>query len=167
MPGVRRVLGPWSLPRFSPIRKAGCPRSPVPRSPVPRSPFPGPFHQLLTAKRFRIKAQGRDSALWGRGPPSPEPQRGSTSRRPHVSTIVLMFGMRVAHCDEKKTRFPTRWEISETEPLETYWKNKAETQNGIGKSRAKLWPAPISSRPSRDRLRVIVAAPAHLVPRAA
>ncbi len=27
--------------------------------------------------------------------------------------------------------------ISETEPLETYWKNKAETQNGTRKSRAK------------------------------
>ena len=27
--------------------------------------------------------------------------------------------------------------ISETEPLETYWKNKAETQNGKRKSRAK------------------------------
>ncbi len=29
--------------------------------------------------------------------------------------------------------------ISETEPLETCWKNKAETQNGRCKFRAKAW----------------------------
>jgi hypothetical protein len=44
--------------------------------------------------------------------------------------------------------------ISETEPLETYWKNKAETQNGKRKSRAKAYQTlSCSLRPAPKFLR--------------